>query len=110
MSIRIAIAVEQRRKAERERAHRQALLQRRAAERAERRGDSNKRRVHRSHLAVEDVDDDTGRRGDADRGERGRRRGAHLPASGQQEQRHDHDPAADAEQCAEETGDEPDED
>ena len=59
---------------------------------------------------MERVRNYTGERGDPDRRERCRRRVPRIPVEDQQEQRHDHEPAPDPEQRAEETRDKADED
>ena len=109
-SIRIAIAT--RRPAKRNESVRtgSALLEDAAACGAEGGGHADEECVCGLDLAVDDVRDDAGGCGDADRRERRRRRGTEIPVRDEQEQRHDHDAAADAEECAEEAGDETDQD
>ena len=77
---------------------------------AERSGNADEERVRRLDLAVPSSVITPGGRRDADRGERGRRRRPLSPMHEEQQQRHDHDPAADAEERAEEARDEPDQD
>ena len=103
-SIRTGDRDEERGKEIRERADGQPLLQRRTTRCTDCRRDPDEQRVQRSDLAVDDVRDDARARGDADRGERGRAGGAQLPPGDEQKQRHDHDPAADTEERAEEAG------
>ena len=90
--------------------HRQALLQRRASERTGGGGNADERGVHGPDLAVNDVGDRPGGGRDPDRRQRRRRRGAELPPRDEQEQRDDHDASADAEECAEESRGEADQD
>ena len=61
-------------------------------------------------LAAQRVERDTGERGDHDRTERGRGRLPGAEGRDEDQQRHDHDAAADAEQRAEDACDEADED
>jgi trehalose 6-phosphate phosphatase len=85
------------------------LLERRAPDSPNRRGQTDQRRVGGTDLAVKRVRGDPRERGHADRRKGRRRRGAGLPRAEEEEERHDHDPAADPEQRAEEAGDEADE-
>ena len=104
------MATSERREEERQCADRDSLVQRRPACSSDRCRNSDEEGVHRLDLAMHDVRDDTRRRGDTDRRERGRGRRTHLPAAHEEQQRHDHDSAADAEERAEEAGDETDQD
>src|SRR6059058_1306466 len=71
-------------------------------------GQSDQRGVAPLNGAVERVADRAGHRGDRDRAERRRHRRPFREAREEEEQRHGDQPAADAEQRAEEAGDDPD--
>src|SRR5207244_6596928 len=71
---------------------------------------ADQRRVAHADVAVDRIGDHTRDCGDGDSGQRGRRGLPRLPGTEKQEQRHDHDASANAEECAEEAGRQADED
>ena len=88
--------------------HRQTLLHGRTDEHPRRCGNAHESRIDRLDIAVDGVREHSRGCGDRDRPERDRSCAAQLEASDEKEHRHDHDAAADAEEGAEEAGDEPD--
>src|SRR6185503_12192799 len=101
-------AGEERGEPERERACLDALLQAGPEHRAHRGGQADDRGGARLQLAVERVADGADQRDQPDRGERGSHRRPLAEVGDQDQQRHDHDSAPDAEEGAEDPGDQAD--
>src|SRR5205807_5735647 len=101
---------EEGREEERELAPPEARLEPRASHRADRRGQADERGRAGMDTSVVGVEERPGERRHSDRRERGRHRVTLLEARGENEQRHDDDPASDPEERAEEARREADDD